>query len=141
MSGTKLHWVWKAMHQRCLNVNCKDYKNYGARGISIASAWADFSAFYQWCISTGYEEGLTIERIDVNGDYEPSNCGWIDNVDQALNTRKVRLLTYNNQTKPLTIWAKEVGISPSTIKGRLRRGWTIEKALTVKPVIGRNQHR
>lgn len=130
-SARKLYMVWGAMKARCFRATCKDFKNYGGRGISICDAWRnDFADFYQWAMRTGYKEGVsTIERIDVNGNYCPENCTWIVNERQALNTRKVIFLTANGKTQSLSDWASELGMRPNTIKTRLRLGWMVDDAL------------
>lgn len=140
MSGSKLHYIWKGMRQRCLNPNNKDYHNYGMRGISISNEWMEFLGFYKWSVQSGYKDGLTIERIDVNDGYFPHNCKWIENKKQARNTRKLVLLEYNGCIRPLVEWAEIFNISSKTIKGRLSRGWSISNALNVRPVKGRNQY-
>ena len=93
MSGTKIYKVWRNMIQRCENPNTESYKNYGGRGISVCKEWRDdFTAFYNWAVSSGYDPDApfgkcTIDRIDVNGNYEPSNCRWVDMVVQRHNQR------------------------------------------------------
>lgn len=127
----KLHMVWSSMKARCYRPTCKDFKNYGGRGISICDEWRnDFASFHKWAMSTGYTEGVsTIERIDVDGNYCPGNCTWIVNERQALNTRKVIFLTAKGKTQSLSEWAVELGIRPNTIKTRLRLGWLVDDAL------------
>ena len=91
--GTKLHRVWLAMRQRCNNPRCKDYPHWGGRGIKVCAEWDDFSAFERWALQSGYAEGLTIERVNVNGDYCPENCKWITRAEQMKNTTR----TLNNK--------------------------------------------
>jgi len=129
----KLYDVWGSMKARCYRLTSKDYPNYGGRGISICDEWKNsFPNFFAWAIGSGYVAGVsTIERVDVNGNYEPSNCTWIVNERQALNTRKVRMLTLNGETMALSDWAVKLGIRPNTIKTRLRLGWSVEDALSL----------
>lgn len=128
---TKLYEVWKTMKQRCFNPNCDSYKNYGARGITIYSDWKDnFNSFYEWSISNGYQDGLTIDRIDFNGNYEPSNCRWVDRLTQANNTRTNVFIEFNNEVHTIAEWSRIYNIKQSVLSDRLRRGWSIEKSLT-----------
>ena len=88
MSRTKLHYVWLGIKARCNNKDNKSYKNYGARGISICNEWGnDFMAFYNWSIANGYKDGLTIDRIENDGNYEPSNCRFVTNIVNCNNKR------------------------------------------------------
>lgn len=85
----KLYHTWNGIKYRCYNPKCKDYKNYGGRGIKMCDEWLhDFPAFQQWAKLNGFAEDLTIDRIDVNGNYEPSNCRWISVAEQNRNKRK-----------------------------------------------------
>lgn len=85
---TRLYSIWKGMRQRCSNPNNTHYKYYGGRGISVCSAWSEFPPFRDWALANGYEESLTIDRINVNDDYCPSNCRWVDRKTQVQNRRK-----------------------------------------------------
>ena len=133
MSGSRMYVVWESMKDRCFNLNCAAYKNYGGRGITVCDEWRNnFKSFYYWAMSHGYTDELTIDRIDVNGNYEPSNCRWITLREQAGNKRSNRILTHNGKSQCLSYWARECGLKVSTLAERLRRGWTIERALTTQ---------
>ncbi|KXJ61654.1 MAG: hypothetical protein AXW14_08565 [Alteromonas sp. Nap_26] len=84
-STTPLYYVWKTMRQRCHNPSNQNYDYYGGRGISVCSSWNDFKEFESWALANGYSKGLTIDRTDPNGNYEPSNCEWVTWKDQANN--------------------------------------------------------
>ena len=110
LSNTDLYRIYCGMKSRCYNKNNKKYKNYGGRGIKICDEWVnDFSTFYKWAISNGYEKGLSIDRIDVDGNYEPSNCRWANNDIQSHNKRLDKLYTYNGKTMSVVDWCKEIG--------------------------------
>lgn len=87
--GIRLYKTWAGMKQRCLNPNVKGFENYGGRGIAICEDWMEFVSFRDWATGNGYRDDLTIERLDVNGDYEPSNCTWIPKSEQSKNRRCV----------------------------------------------------
>ena len=83
----KLHGVWNTMKQRCQNPKSRDFKYYGLRGISVCDAWQDYMVFRSWALASGYKEGLTIDRVDPNGNYTPDNCRWISIQEQQRNRR------------------------------------------------------
>lgn len=132
------HW---SMIERCENPSVRNYANYGGRGISVCEEWHDFSNFMKWALENGYKEGLTIERIDVDGNYCPENCRWADYQEQANNKRNNRRISCNGKNLTLAEWERETGISQSLIRARIERlGWTEEEAVTI-PAGERNYKR
>ena len=130
MNDTKLNGVWRDMKYRCSNPNCKYFKNYGGRGIRVCSEWHEFEEFYEWSVNNGYKEGLSIDRINSDGNYEPSNCRWVDMKTQQRNRGNNRKVEYDNKNLCLTEWAEITGLHPKTIAYRLNNGWSVEDALT-----------
>lgn len=123
-SSDNLYHLYYNIRNRCTNPNDPNYKYYGGRGIALCKEWRDWESFKDWATLKGYEKGLTLDRIDVNGNYEPSNCRWITQAEQMRNTRKTRYLTYQGETKPLIEWCEILGISFNTASARFTRGWT-----------------
>ena len=132
----RLYNIWVGMRQRCNDVNAPDYKRYGAKGVCVSAAWENYLEFRNWALENGYSDDLSIDRIDVNGNYEPSNCRWTTNLQQQNNKSNNRNLTYRGVTKTTAEWARVTGISPVTLNSRLMRGWTIERILNT-PVMKR----
>jgi hypothetical protein len=131
MYKTKLYKTWNNMISRCYCNSFRNFKNYGGRGITVCKEWKeDFQTFADLALSHGYSDELTLDRIDVNGNYEPSNCRWITNKEQQHNKRSNRYITFNGKTHTLKQWSEITGIHPKTISTRIDRGWTIEEALT-----------
>lgn len=128
--NTKIYKCWCNMRDRCSNQNNKEYSAYGGRGIHVCDEWSKFSTFYNWAMLNGYDEDLTIERIDVNKNYCPENCTWVNRHDQSRNRTDNRKITFNGKTMILKDWGDEIGINEATIRNRLNSGWTVEKALT-----------
>lgn len=133
-SGTKLYDVWCAAKARCNNPKNKNYKHYGGRGIKVCDEWENsFQAFYEWAMANGYKEGLSIDRIDNDGNYEPANCRWVTQEEQCNNRRTSHKLTYEGETHTITEWSKITGIKRKIISQRVNNlGWSIERALTEK---------
>lgn len=121
--NTRLHNIWDTMKQRCTNINRKDFENYGGRGIKVCDEWLDFNNFYNWAMNNGYEEGLTIERKDFDGNYEPINCEWVTLQQQARNKRQNHFVTINGETKTIAEWSEISGIPPKTLRYRIVNGW------------------
>lgn len=138
---SRLYQTYHSMLNRCYNPNIHNFKHYGGRGIIVCDEWRhSFVAFRDWALSNGYSDDLSIDRIDVNGIYEPSNCRWATYKQQARNTTRNRWVELNGQTKTLSEWAEIYNISPSAIQGRLYIGWDIEKAITT-PLRRNNERR
>lgn len=121
---------WQNMKNRCLNKRDKDYPKYGGRGIKLYERWHDFGNFLE---DMGERPAgcKSLDRIDVNGNYEPENCRWATLQEQNFNKRTTRYLTHNGETKPIGKWAREYGICKSTIKSRIDiLGWNESDAIT-----------
>lgn len=128
-----LYQIWLGIKKRCYNPNCQYYYCYGGRGITMCKEWKNnFKIFYDWAIKNGYKKNLSIDRINNNGDYEPSNCRWATDIEQARNSRHNRNITYNNEIHCVAEWAEILNISECKIRHRLNRGWNIEKTLFKK---------
>ena len=127
-SGTRLYETWKNMHARCYSPSSDGFEHYGARGITICDEWrTDFAAFRSWALGSGYRDDLTIERVDVNGNYEPSNCTWIPHGQQSFNRN------YTYKAPDGDLWwhkAKANGISRAAFAQRIASGWSFEEAST-----------
>ena len=120
------------MQCRCYVKSNRSYSNWGGRGIAICDEWRGregFINFYKWAMQNGYSDTLSIDRIDNNGNYEPANCRWVDNIVQANNKRNNVYLTYNGQSKTCAQWARELGLSVGTVNNRLHKGWSVEECL------------
>lgn len=127
---TRLYRIWSSMKNRCENPKRKDYKHYGHKGIEICKEWHDFLTFYEWANSNGYSENLTLDRIDANGNYEPSNCRWATAKEQCNNRTNNHLITYNGKTLTVSQWAEERNINHDTLFSRINRmNWDISRAL------------
>lgn len=132
-SETRLYRLWSGMKTRCYNPNDKKYMNYGGRGIKMADEWKDnFYSFAEWAVGNGYEEHLTIDRINVDEGYTPNNCRWSTWEEQENNRTNNHLLEYNGEIHTLAEWAKITGIKRHTIEQRIRYGWSVERILTTK---------
>lgn len=131
--NSRIYHIWAGIKRRCYNTKNPSYKYYGMRGIQMDNIWKNnFLSFYNWALNNGYKENLTIDRIDSNGNYEPSNCRWATREEQSCNTRRNRYITYNNETHCIAEWAKIYNLKEYTIRYRLNNNWTIEEALTTK---------
>lgn len=127
---TRLYRIWSAMKARCNNVNNIRYKRYGGRGITVCSEWSDFSVFREWAMNNGYDNNLTIDRVDFNGNYCPENCRWVSYKVQGNNTSKNHYININGITKTISQWSDESGVPSRTIWARITElGWESERAV------------
>lgn len=123
MTDSRLYHIWRGLRTRCNFDKSKDYNNYGGRGIKVCEEWKNsFQNFYDWAIKNGYQEHLTIDRKDVNGNYCPENCRWADMYTQTRNKRNTVNITINGETKCSTDWSRILGISRHTVKKRYLKG-------------------
>lgn len=136
----RLIGIYGGMKTRCTNKNCKDYKRYGGSEITVCNEWigdGGFSAFYEWAMSHGYDDALSLDRIDGKSGYSPSNCRWSTPSEQARNKSNNHLIEYNGEVKTLIEWAESVGLRKDTFRRRIvNYGWTMEDALTTPNMKG-----
>ena len=132
MQNTRLYSLWNAMKSRCNNPKVKSYERYGGRGISVCEQWEkSFVSFYEWAINNGYEENLSIDRIDNDGNYCPENCRWIPFEEQCNNRRSNIVFKYNGEKHNLMQWCKLLNLDYKFIHNRIyRMKWDFEKAIT-----------
>lgn len=130
----RLYSIWKNMKQRCTNSNIESYENYGGRGISVCELWSDYGEFYKWSINNGYNDELTIDRINNDGNYEPGNCRWVDKITQARNKRN----TVRINGVSLRDIAEKKGFNPELALDRYSRGVS-EEGLFIEGYLPRNQ--
>ncbi len=134
LSKTRLHRIWHSMYCRCYYKSTNQYKNYGGKGIKVCDEWKHiegFVRFYNWAINNGYSEELTLDRIDNEKDYCPDNCRWLTIKEQSNHRTNNVFYTYKGKTQTSKQWCEEYNISQTTFNDRLKRGWTLEQALTI----------
>ena len=129
-SNSRLYGIWKGIKRRCLNAYYHHFENYGGRGIDICKSWREsFSSFKAWALTHGYEDGLSIERLDTDKGYCPENCKWATAIEQNNNTRRNHYVLYDEGVYTVAELARMYGIKQNTLLYRLRRGWSVEKAV------------
>jgi hypothetical protein len=127
MYGTRLYRIWHGMKRRC-NVEADEhYKNYGGRGISICNEWNEFEPFMEWALANGYSDKLTIDRINVDGDYCPENCRWVNSLVQQNNRRNNVKLEFNGEIHTQSEWARILGVSCNCLYHRIEKNLPPEK--------------
>lgn len=138
-SETRLYRVWRGVKSRCYNPNSTGYEYYGGRGVTVCDEWLGengFENFYKWSYLNGYNENAekyicTLDRIDVNGNYEPSNCRWVSMKEQDNNKRTNKYIEFNGEKKTLSQWCDEFGVNKKMARYRFNHGWGIEDCLLV----------
>lgn len=129
----RLRKIYADMKQRCYNERNCSYKHYGAKGVKIHKAWLDDpNKFYEWAMKNGYEDNLTIDRIDAHKNYTPKNCRWVSKSEQAINKRETVYIVVNGKKKSISEWASLSEITIDEFYNRLKLGWNIKDACTVK---------
>ncbi len=128
---TATYGSWVSMKRRCLDPDDQHWPSYGGRGIAVCPQWMDFSTFH--ADMGDRPTGMTLNRIDNDGNYEPSNCEWAKPVEQSQNTRLTHVMTKDGRSQSLSAWARDLGLSRRTIQDRLAQGMTDKEALTVAP--------
>lgn len=133
LSKTRIYKIYSKIKERCYYEKYPEFYLYGGRGIKMCSEWKeDFINFYNWAIDNGYNDDLSIDRIDYNGDYEPNNCRWSDKYTQANNKRNNIIITFKGETHTLSQWAKILNLPYSTLANRYRRNKSLEEILNPK---------
>lgn len=128
-SRTRLHNIWKAMRKRCRNIHNSDFAHYGGRGISVCSEWdSSFETFRDWALLHGYEDGLTIDRIDVNKGYSPDNCRFCSMKSQANNRTSNVVIEFNGESHTIKEWSEITGIPYSRLYMRLKKWGPVERS-------------
>ncbi len=134
----RLNSIWIDMKRRCENANYKDFFNYGGRGISVCCEWHNYDTFKEWALANGYKNGLSIDRVNVNGDYEPGNCRWATAIEQANNKRNTIYIEYHGRRFTISELSREYNLPYRTVFDRIKRGWSIDDV--VKTPIQRRSH-
>lgn len=138
MCNSRLYSIWRCMKYRCNNKNYYQSCYYKDRGIKLYEPWNDFNNFYEWA-KDKYFVGSSIDRINVNGNYEPNNCRFVDNLTQANNKRNNIIIEFKGKKMSLAEWSRETKINYSCLRNRYLNGWNVERMLTEKSIKGKNQ--
>jgi hypothetical protein len=138
--GSRLYSIWKSMNSRCNNENTNYYKHYGGKGVKICDSWKDYAVFKEWALANGYNDNLTLDRIDFNGDYCPENCRWLTMKEQSNNRSSNHRITYKGMTKTISEWAEYFGLSYGAMSSRVYSGWSMERIEYTPPRKARIKH-
>ena len=140
MDRTPEHCAWVSMKQRCTNPKKREYEHYGGRGIKVCDEWMrSFLAFFAY-VGPRPSAKHSLDRIDVNGNYEPGNVRWATQQEQADNTRTVKMVTLNGKTQSHSAWAREMGLAVGQITARIKSGWSVEEAILTPSIPGQKRH-
>lgn len=135
----ELYGIWKGLRNRCSNPKRKDFKYYGGRGIRVCERWDDFKMFVA-DVGPRPTPDHEIDRIDSNGNYEPLNCKWSTRFEQLQHTRRNRILEIDGVARTMAQWTRELDFGDMLIKDRLKRGWTVRRALTTPKLATWSRH-
>ncbi len=137
---TRLYRIWRGMKSRCYNRKFKPYPRYDGRGITICDEWRNsYESFREWTLSHGYADNLTLDRIDNDGNFEPSNCRWVTNKVQSNNTSQCMKILYNGEVKSLREWCDFLSLNYKTVKSRLYYGKSVSETLGIYAILLNNK--
>lgn len=132
MANSRLNSIWSNMKNRCYNPKCEFYYCYGGKGINVCESWKEnFNSFMQWAFDNGYNDSLTIDRIDISKDYSPSNCKWSTQIEQANNRSSNIKIGICGEFKTLTQWSRELNLNPISVNGKFRRSENVYYSLGI----------
>lgn len=129
MSNSRLYRIWRHIINRCNNPSDSSYSNYGQRGITVCDEWLSFDSFMNWALNNGYEDGLSIDRIDTDESYTPDNCRWADDKTQANNRRSTKVYTIGQESHSIMEWSEIYNVPYKRTWKRLSKGMDILSAL------------
>lgn len=139
LSKTRIYTIWKGMHNRCYKKEHDAYKWYGQKGIKVCDEWHDLMSFFRWANANGYKDDLSIDRIDSNDDYKPSNCRWKSQKEQMNNVSSNKIITYRNKEYTQSEFADTFNLKYHTVRNRIRLGWGLEEIINTPEVGNLNE--
>lgn len=138
-SATRLYRIWLNMHNRCYNKKHDAFKWYGKKGVSICKEWHDFLPFREWALANGYKETLSIDRMNSSGNYEPSNCQWVNQKEQMNNVSSNKILEFQGVQYTQAQFAEKFNLKYHTVVNRIRMGWSLERIVSTPENGGKNE--